>query len=388
MNVEYQVQSGHLEQRSFSKKRVGTAICTIEQPMDFLQRILSLPFIPLGVLKRGIRRVSSSIPFLIISIVVLFPALVDARGFGRRQPNPCPARQCVIRPQDQIWKISTRHLGPCGDACSLHAPPLNYQRYDQCRGWVASSLEEFMASDGQGMLTTVYVHGNRMSPEWTVDHGFKVYCMLTCDQSSQQPQRMVIWSWPSEEIPQKRRIVKDVRIKATRTDMQSYYFGWWLSQLQPDQQVSVLGYSYGARTVLGALHMLSGGQLAGRSLPGSAFPQTVRPRIVLWAAAAQANWIVPGNRYGRAVDSIEQGLVALNRRDPVLRRYQRCMSEANGPAMGFVGVVGEQCIPGSGKLTELEVTQDVGNRHASQKYFDSCQIGWNTRRYMLWHPIH
>ena len=315
-----------------------------------------------------------------------FAAPAEAGGLFEnesRRPNPWPANQCCIRPQDQIWCISTRHLGPCGEVGSGTIPELMYSRFVQNRGWISSNAAEFFANDDPNRVTVAHVHGNRMTPEWTSDHGFKIYCMLS-KHSCSRPIRYVIWSWPSDPIPCELRVVKDARIKATRTAMQSNYLGWWLSQLHPSQQVSLIGYSYGSRTILGALHMLAGGSLDQRTLPPGRYGATVTPKIVLWATANQADWIVPGCRYGCATQKLSEALITFNCADPVLKRYQRGLLESTGPALGFVGVVCANQIPNAERIGVMNVQADVGRRHEFQRYVHSCRVAAQSSRVALW----
>ena len=338
--------------------------------------------------------------------IAIFLAWAAAPVFGggvfeneSREPETCPGNQCEIRPQDQVWKISTRHLGPCGHDCTSKSPDLAYQRFIPGKGWVCSNESEFFANDDSNRTTVAYVHGNRMTSEWALDHGFKVYCMLSrvhqsggcdcqacgqCDTRHPGPMRFVVWSWPSEPIPRQCRVIKDARVKATRTAMQSNYLGWWLSRLHPNQNVGLIGYSYGARTILGGLHMLAGGSLDGRTLPAARYGNTVTPKIVLWATACQADWIVPGNRYGCATSKLSQALITFNRWDPVLRRYVRTLPESTGPALGSVGVVGACRIPAACRINVLNVQREVGRRHEFLRYVNSVDIATQSQRIALW----
>ena len=316
-----------------------------------------------------------------------------------RQPETCPAHQCPVRPQDQVWKISTRHLGPCGHECTATSPDLVYEQYLPDQGWVSRTESEFFANDDTNRTTVAYVHGNRMTPDWALDHGFKVYCMLSrptgscggcpnCGQCNSQqqpgPMRFVLWSWPSEPIECQLRVIKDARVKATRTAMQSNYLGWWLSQLEPSQKVGLIGYSYGARVILGSAHMLAGGSLDGRTLPPAKYGSTVVPKVALWATACQADWIVPGNRYGCATSGLSEAFITFNRSDPVLRRYVRTLPESTGPALGSRGVVRSWQIPQANKLRVMNVQREVGRRHEFLRYVNSRSIAGQTQRVALW----
>jgi len=309
------------------------------------------------------------------------------RGGG---PSLFPQNQCHIRPQDQIWLVSTRHLGKRPDSQTHCSPRLCYFRFRCKQGWTKASEREFFAASDPCRVTTVYVHGNRMTGRWVEDRGFKIYCQLKCDLREDQPIRYVIWSWPSQPLARRSALVRDVRVKARRTALQSYYLAQWLSRLQPELRVSLVGYSFGSRTILGAVHILGGGKLGGRSLPHATGECDcyVRPRVALMATAAQADWILPGNRYGCAVRQMDRGLIFYNSDDPILGRYEGLMREATGPALGKVGVVcsnrlGEDAC----KLKVFDATSIVGPHHMFTKYYDSESVMCQIREYALWRDV-
>ncbi len=300
-------------------------------------------------------------------------------------PSPCPWQTCDIRSQDQIWMISTRHLGTCSNPPTPCRPQLCYHCFDPCHGWVPSNQEAFFAGDDPQQITTVYVHGNRISDAWAQDRGFKTYCSFTCECDA-PPIRHVIWSWPSEPIPCRSAIIRDARVKARRTPIQSYYLAWWLSNLQPELQVSLAGFSYGGRTILGAAHILGGGTLCGRGLASTRYGCTVRPRIAIMATASQADWLLPGHCYGCAMSQIERGLIIYNCCDPVLRRYEKLIPESTGPALGLVGIpcgLGDD----SCKLQQFNASQIIGKNHKFKLYYQSPEVMGLIRNYVLWRPV-
>ncbi len=311
-----------------------------------------------------------------------------AGAVRRNRPAEQPFDLCCVRPQDQIWLISTRNLGHCADPCQLDAPELRYCRFDLGTGWSTSSAEEFFATDQPGLLTTVYVHGNRMTADAVVERGLKMYGGLICDECDPSAIRHVIWSWPSQPLPRRWALVRDARVKATRTPLQSYYLGWWLAQLQPDMNVSLIGFSYGSRTILGALHLLGEGQLCGRCLPPGPYETKVQPRVALWATACDVNWISPGNCNGCALSQMNRGLIFYNCCDPVLRRYKRLLPEATGPALGLNGIPCPDRLELHGhKIQQFDATDIIGKRHQWVRYFESPCIMCQVRKYALWHDV-
>ena len=321
--------------------------------------------------------------FIVIGLAVLlcFPPTTYA-GRRRGEPSPCPFNACKIRACDEVWLVSTRHLGQCGDQCSCDCPDFEFFRLRRnCPDWEPSTAADFFATDNPDVLTTVVVHGNRMTPEWVNDRGFKTYCDFSCH--SDRPIRHVVWSWPSEPIPQTRAIVLDAQVKASRTPLQSFYLGCFLSRIQPNVAVGILGYSYGSRVIVGAMHALGGGCIAGRQLPNAGFP-VVQPRIALWAAACDSTGLVPGSKYGQTLHAISAGLILVNHVDPVLRRYDRSIPDACSKALGFAGVPNCNLGQLGCRIQQLDVTNVISRRHQWDRYFESPCVMATTRRYVLW----
>ena len=208
-----------------------------------------------------------------------------------------------------------------------------------------------------------------------------MYCDFVAH--TDRPVRHVIWSWPSAPIPQTRAIVLDAQVKAQRTPIQSFYLGCFLSRIQPDVDVGIVGYSFGSRVIVGAMHALGGGRIADRQLPNCGDP-VVKPRIVLWAAACDACGVAPGGIYDRTLPAISAGLVMVNKTDPVLRRYDRLMPGSTCQALGFVGVPSCNLGECACRLQQMDVTNQISRRHQWVRYFESACVMNNTRRYVLW----
>jgi hypothetical protein len=157
-----------------------------------------------------------------------------------------------------------------------------------------------------------------------------------------------------------------------------------LRRMDPNVPVSLVGYSFGARTIAGALDLLAGGTFAGRTLPDGAAPAKRAPvRAVLWAAAMGAGWLSPGYAAGDALSVADRILVTRNLCDPVLKFYP-LMYRGRGPqAMGYVGPA---CISRLGaeaeKVAILPVECSVGRNHDVKCYLRAgpvrAQLAWYT----------
>lgn len=286
---------------------------------------------------------------------------------------------CCIRPQDEIWLVSTRAEGRRADPCSCSTPCLCYFQYccaSDC--WQRRSAAEFFAGQDPDSITTVFVHGNRQRRRNVLNRGFQSYCLLRCCVPCERRLRHVVWEWPSMPVPCRTALVRDGRVKLRRIPSQSYFLGWWLSQFCPNTQVRMVGHSYGANVMAGALHLMAGGKLDCRCLPPAPHGQRVRPRAVFWAAATQSEWLCRGQPHGCALAATECCFNMFSQQDLVLRRLGRVMRVSH--RCPILGLDGSACC--CANLREMDVTCEVGRRHGVDFYFQSCRVMVCTRAFL------
>ncbi len=281
----------------------------------------------------------------------------------------------------QVWLINTRGLAGCDLEADL--AKITYWRLNEscaCGQWQASDAAAFQASAVPGAPTAVLIHGNGTDDEWAVRHGNEFYGLMK-QRACGRPFRLVVWSWPADRVV--RRIRPDVQIKVCRSDVEAYYLARVLSGLPKAAPLSLTGYSLGCRTLSGALQLLAGGSVAGRSLA----PETVaawnqagpRPiRAMLVAAAIDVDWLEPNRPGGLSPSAVERILVAKNDLDPVLRFYSRLYGPRGPEAMGYVGPSGAA----GGKLEVVDVSCEVGRKHDFDRYEESSlvagRLAWYT----------
>ena len=264
------------------------------------------------------------------------------------------------RPAGEVWLISTRRAPLCSPGLEADQP-LDYWYLDADRQWVPADREAFMAADDPAVPTSVFIHGNRAGHQRAVRMGSDLYRELA-KHAGDRPFRFVIWSWPADRIRGRNRY--DVRVKAARSDVQSYYLARWVERIDPDVPLGMMGYSFGARVITGALHVLAGGRVAGRALAECPGATRVPVRAVLVAAALDSDWLLPGRRNGLALSRLDRVLITRNGCDPVLRWYP-LMYHRHGPqALGYAG----PACPGrlgddQQKLDVLGMSCSVGKAH-------------------------
>ena len=255
----------------------------------------------------------------------------------------------------EVWLISTRCAPLCGDL-ETGRTAIEFWRWSAGDSWLPANAADFVRSGQAAAPTTIFIHGDRTDSDLAVEHGWLLYGHME-EAAQGKPFRLVIWSWPADRIARRPR--SDAQQKADFSDVQAYYLARFLGDMRADVPVCLVGYSFGARTATGALEVLAGGSIAGQTLPATGpAPRTFR--LVLLAAAADADCLLPGHRDGRALSLVERMLTTENCGDRALKWYSRLYGRRGPDALGYVGPL---CCgqPGSCEKIELvDVSCSVG----------------------------
>jgi hypothetical protein len=294
------------------------------------------------------------------------------------QPCPQPAAPCAafrVRAQDQVWVISSRHLG-----CGTNAAAESLQVWQYEKGtWQPRKMAEFYATDSADVVTPIYIHGNRIDASQANADGLAVYFQLVGKYDHIRAVRFVIYSWPSDQI---KGPLKDVRAKAARADEEAFLVSRFLHAMNKEVPVGVIGYSYGARIILGGLHLLGGGSFGGRATePGKGQPI----RVALWAAAEHNDWPLPGHAHGQALGMSDEWLITINGCDPALARYHFVDPCSQPTALGYVGLAGGLPTDLAAKVKQMNVSHIVGGTHEMQPYLYAPGIAQPTAKLVLWY---
>ena len=319
----------------------------------------------------------------LLALALVIAALSLAHAGEQDSETSSPA---VIRSQDQIWLISTRHIG-CATGGGSPA-------FWQLTGgqWAGSNADEFHQKADPAVPTVIYIHGNRIDNEEGASGGLVVYRQIVAGHAGEQGVRYVIWSWPSTKIC---GLIKDVRSKAWRSDDESLLLARFLADFHRPAaaestepagnplRVGIVAFSYGARITGGALHLLGGGELLGQTVPAADPPQF---HVAFWAAAAHNDWLLPDCRHGRALPLGEKWLNLVNGCDESLRHYELLEKGRNSPALGYTGLAGRNLLPAelSGRWEEWEVSRLAGQTHNYHPYVYSPWIARRTAEVVLW----
>jgi hypothetical protein len=286
---------------------------------------------------------------------VTAPALSDPATGGDAFVNG-------VRQQDEIVVVSTRSLGCSCDGESLRRG-LVFESYAihgelGCRRWQESDLERFLAFD-PSVPTIIFVHGNQIAPGDAKHEGLTLYRRLVHYGAGGPPVRFVIFSWPSSRVG---GLLRDVRVKATRTDPAGCQLAWLLDQMPSETPISLVGFSYGARIITASLHLLAGGNLGHLALAERVHPDRPPVNVVLMAAALHAHWLGQGQYHGLALSQANQVLLLNNCRDLAMRYYHLAFRGRGRPLA--LGLRGPTCLSSDqqARIQERDMSR-YGSRH-------------------------
>ena len=290
---------------------------------------------------------------LMMGMAVLLLVMPD-RANGLSWPNP------KGEPKAQVWLIST-HPADWQTDLSEALSTIRYWRLASSAEWEPTDQEAFFADLASPMPTVIYIHGNWTQPDTALQQAWTISDPLW-QAAGNRRFRLLVWCWPAERTSA--RLLTDLRFKAGRSDVEAYLLARHLERMACSEPILLVGYSFGARVITGALHLLGGGRLMGRTVwpevsPASEFsssagnwagsqkpirtdrsPGPGRFRTILIAAAIGNDWLLPGGRHQQALSQLEKLLVTVNRADPALRWYPH-LEPCDAPALGWAGPKGE-----------------------------------------------
>lgn len=273
---------------------------------------------------------------------------------------------------DQILLISTRSAGTSCDPTVLERELVCRRLTVDSAGepaWVSYDWHHLFRPEAAQLQTVFYVHGNRVSIGSDAGEGMAVYESLVSSRSTASPVRFIIWSWPSSQIP---GVIKDYKVKANRTTSVAWQLAWFVDQMLPESPLAMLGYSYGARTVSGTMHLLAGGQLEGLRLSHRAYPQRPPARVALMAAAFDADWLQPGEDHGLALRQMEDVVIGTNRHDPAMRFFHLSTKHSRVDALGLAGILNPRSLKQDlQKVHYVDFTKVVGRSHVVFDYLEA-----------------
>jgi len=262
-----------------------------------------------------------------------------------------------------VWLVSTRRL-PGGD-CPDQAQP-DYWHLSGGAEWAPADQQAFLAAGRRSVPTVFFVHGNRSDACDAVDEGME-FCKQLEVLAPGARFRFVIWSWPADRVSRRNR--PDLQVKDVVSQREALCLARMLDRIHPDVPVSLVGYSYGSQTIVGAIKLLAGECYAGHTFQRRGPPRRAPLRAVLAAGAVESDALASADPARQPLDRVDRLLITRNGCDPTLKFYPLLYRRRGPEALGFVGPT---CLdPGDPNLPKVEVidvTQAVGKQHAWECY--------------------
>ena len=293
------------------------------------------------------------------------PLLSNANETLVAAPDPLAAESCV----DDVWLINARRGLP--SCCSMEPMPLPVEQYIGPCHWERRTLADVFTSTDHPQGTIVYVHGNRVSSSLARSEGVKIYRTLRQQACGQGSFRLIIFSWPSDQIHGQ---LQDVRVKAARTAPAAYVLSQVLTQLPADEPVGLVGYSFGSRIITGSLHLLAGGQVGCFSLGDAEKVPRPNNRVVLIASAVHSHWLGAGQCHGLAITQIDRLLLLNNSCDSALKRYRHIERCSNPSALGYVGLNEHRLLEHGAAIEQVNACCTVGRSHSLSNYLCNSNL--------------
>ena len=243
-------------------------------------------------------------------------------------------------------------------------------------------MEEFLASDDPRVPTSVFANGNNTNAYYADTQGRELRARMDTARGAARPVRYVIWSWSADKVL--KRYLDDARAKLPRIEFESYLLADYASRISREVPLCLVGYSFGARLVGGTLHLLGGGELAGRRLPSEALTRRVELRAALVAGALDCHWFAQGMKLDAAMAAVDRLLVTTNPRDIVLDFYPILYQQEGPEAMGYTGP-STRGLPDEWvhKVELLDVMPWVEKKHRLRHYLDCPPVMASLGRFIL-----
>ncbi|MDR2116221.1 MAG: alpha/beta hydrolase [Planctomycetaceae bacterium] len=218
--------------------------------------------------------------------------------------------------------------------------------------WHPATFEEFQETHNPQKPLLIVVHGNWMSAGKAQNYGYTFDRLLEKIENPNK-YRLLIWSWSSERTFC--GIRKDVLAKAQRADNQANHLLAFLQKLKPNSNVSLIGFSFGARLVCNTLQILADTKELNNKLS---------IRSILLAGALDCGSLNPNGCYNQALSVTEKMLIHVNPNDEALCFYPLLVRIGGPQAIGKKGA-SLNGLPKEirQKIKSVNVAQQLGTQH-------------------------
>ena len=217
-------------------------------------------------------------------------------------------------------------------------------------------------------VVVIQVHGSLTYFDAALAGGLWAHAWLTLRGAMPPNALFIDFDWPSWRVF--KSDVRDINEKGRRAYIAGLHLAQLIQTFPPGTRVCLIGQSYGGRVVLSALHLLGGGQLDSQSgdppvrLPGAR--PDLRLRAIIIGAAADHDWLAPGQRFDRALFACEGLLNLHNSRDVALKLYPLLFRGGQRPSIGRRGLTAadfQALGPLAARIEQRDILDEVGPAH-------------------------
>ncbi|MCF0233650.1 MAG: hypothetical protein HUK22_01575 [Thermoguttaceae bacterium] len=288
----------------------------------------------------------------VAAFLIIFAAFCAEQTLFANEPSPCAFATANDEPP-----IATP-AAPAEEATS--AAPVNeiwmagrtanglYFWFFTGKSWERRTLDDFLAGQDE-RPTVVWAHGYQTDMTRASEETFEFKRTLDAAQKlapSSTGYRLVAWKWASERGFGPLRA--DASEKAALADAEGASLARLLDAIDPAANVSLVGFSFGARVV-------------GSALAATTVERTGRSTLTLLSAACDYGAFGARGRYGAAAKKVDEVLNAYNPADFALRHYPFA-SETGSTAQG-TAPISATVFPGV-KTVNYDVSRVLRARHS------------------------
>lgn len=215
--------------------------------------------------------------------------------------------------------------------------------------------------------TFVFVHGNMTDRHGAMEDAALIRSYLNGAYADKN-YKLVIWFWDSART---RLPLRQDAINSERRSMwEGFYLARFLQSAPSEARIGLIGYSFGANTVLGACQLIASGSVFGQTAPGASGQMDA---ILIAPAVPSAAFLTGTNGWGKSLDVLSRCDVTLNEADSALKWYRFVAPDGQSEAMGRAGVAGVP-LAQQGKVFFYNVTCQVGHTHALNEYLTKSGV--------------
>ena len=225
--------------------------------------------------------------------------------------------------------------------------------------WRVADVSEFYSGNSPERPTVVWAHGFQTDIATAANDSFVLAASIARARlatGTNRAYRIVVWKWASERTGARLRV--DAVMKEQIAENEGRYLANFIGGISNDNNVSFLGFSFGARVVGSALQTLA-------CSPNGYANSSRSGRISLILASAGCDYgAFDYGRYARGSKLPSYVLNVYNPADGALRFYPFVADSIGTKAQGVAPIMGTGFVNASGRAFNVNVQPCLGREHS------------------------